>query len=183
MVKVRHLLDQLVESRRQRFTAIQRAGAPPAPPGSSRRCARLALIAVADRAVAGVQLSEHEIVAERVRMAPTATPSERSSRLPQASFAAPHDAARRAAETHCVAGHIRPELRYPLGSKNARVAAGSAGDLAETAPQRLFAFELRLEECGLKNMQQRKGFPLASQKAERRDSGVVHMLGWSDSNS
>jgi hypothetical protein len=34
-------------------------------------------------------------------------------------------------------------LRNPLGSKSARVAAGSSGDLAETARQRRFAFELR----------------------------------------
>jgi hypothetical protein len=45
----------------------------------------------------------------------------------------------------CVAGVVGLELRNPLGSKSAGVAAGSSGDLAETAQQRLFAFELR---CG-----------------------------------
>jgi hypothetical protein len=34
------------------------------------------------------------------------------------------------------------DLRNPLGSKSAGVAAGSSGDVAETAQQRLFAFEL-----------------------------------------
>jgi hypothetical protein len=45
-------------------------------------------------------------------------------------------------ETDCVAGVVGLELRNPLGSKSARVAAGSSGDVAETAQQRLFAFEL-----------------------------------------
>jgi hypothetical protein len=45
-------------------------------------------------------------------------------------------------ETDCVAGVIGLELRNPLGSKSARFAGGSSGDVAETAQQRLFAFEL-----------------------------------------
>jgi hypothetical protein len=35
------------------------------------------------------------------------------------------------------------ELRNPLGSKSAPVAAASSGDLAETARRRPFTFELR----------------------------------------
>jgi hypothetical protein len=50
------------------------------------------------------------------------------------------------AETDCVAGVVGLELRNPLGSKSARVAAGSSGDLVEMAHQRLFAFELRRGE-------------------------------------
>jgi hypothetical protein len=38
------------------------------------------------------------------------------------------------------------ELRNPLGSKSARVAAGSSGDLVEMANQRLFARELQRGE-------------------------------------
>src|SRR5580704_11135033 len=45
----------------------------------------------------------------------------------------------------------------PLGSKSARVAAGSSGNLAETARQRLCS---RLS-CGVAVMQLRQGFPLA----------------------
>jgi hypothetical protein len=54
------------------------------------------------------------------------------------------DAAR---ETDCVAGVVGLELLNPLGSKSARVAAGSSGDLAEMAQQRRFALELRRGEC------------------------------------
>jgi dienelactone hydrolase len=49
-------------------------------------------------------------------------------------------------ETDCVAGVVGLELRNPLGSKSARVAAGSSGDFVEMAHQRLFAFELRRGE-------------------------------------
>jgi hypothetical protein len=54
-------------------------------------------------------------------------------------------ASRHIGETDCMAGVVGLELRNPLGSKSARIAAGSSGDLAETARQRLFTFELR---CG-----------------------------------
>jgi hypothetical protein len=36
---------------------------------------------------------------------------------------------------HCVARVVGFELRNPLGSKSAGVAAGSSGDVAETAEQ------------------------------------------------
>ena len=56
-----------------------------------------------------------------------------------------------------MAGVVGLELRNPLGSKSARVAAGSSGNLAETARQRLCS---RLS-CGVAVMQLRQGFPLA----------------------
>src|SRR5579864_8435487 len=48
-----------------------------------------------------------------------------------------------AAETDCVAGVVRLELRNPLGSKSARIAGEFFADLAETAQQRQLASELR----------------------------------------
>jgi hypothetical protein len=46
---------------------------------------------------------------------------------------------------HRISTHLGLELRNPLGSKSARVAAARSGDLAETGQRRLFACELR---CG-----------------------------------
>jgi hypothetical protein len=51
----------------------------------------------------------------------------------------------RIGETDCVAGVIGLELLNPSGQKSAGVAARISVDLAETARQRLFTFELR---CG-----------------------------------
>jgi hypothetical protein len=46
-------------------------------------------------------------------------------------------------ETDCVAGVVGLELRNPLRSKSARIAGGISADLAETAQQRRFTFEVR----------------------------------------
>jgi hypothetical protein len=72
------------------------------------------------------------------------------------------------AETDCVAGVVGLELPNPLGSKSARVAAGSSGYLVEMAHQRLFAFS-----CGVANTQPRFLLTWPTQGLTHHDGRVV----------
>jgi hypothetical protein len=158
-------LDSLTETRVEQDNKCFLLRSPPRPAASLALAATGVALPVTQTdsrsfrgTIAGLGFAYCDFIKESPRLQPTPRrqkPADAATalhgpcgrRLSQARRsrdAPPRDksGSRRIRGTDCVAGVIGLELRNPLGSKSARVAAGSSGDVAETPQQRLFAFEL-----------------------------------------